>query len=34
MPREFENLAKSITERPEICKVDMIVGKKNILRIC
>lgn len=34
MPREFENLAKSITERTEICKADMIVGKKKIVRIC
>lgn len=37
MPREFENLAKSITERTEICKADMIVGKKkntqNLLNI-
>lgn len=34
MPREFENLIKSIIERTEICKVDMIMGKKKNLRIC
>lgn len=30
MPREFENLTKSIIERTEICKVDIIMGKKKI----